>query len=177
MRYGFVLFWCVVVGDSRCIIVQRGGRTVPLSNDHKPNRPDEMRRISALGGKVTFKNIPRVEGVLAVSRALGDMKLHPYVTCEPEFTARRLEPNDLFMVMASDGLWDVMTNEDVGRFVHKKYLTFSRDVGPTASAASPKKYYKQFVYLAKQLCEEASILGSGDNITVQVIDLSSAHES
>jgi len=133
-----------------------------------------MRRISSLGGKVTFKNIPRVEGILAVSRALGDMKLHPFVTCEPEFLSRGIETGDLFMVMASDGLWDVMSNEDVGKFVHKKYLNFSRE---SAKGTSSKNYYKQFVYIAKQLCEEASILGSTDNITVQVIDLSTPTES
>ena len=74
----------------------------------------------------------------------------------------------ILCVIASDGLWDVMSNEDVSKFVYKKYLALS---GPTSKTAN-KKYHKHFVYIAKQLCEEASILGSKDNITVQIIDLS-----
>lgn len=163
------------MGDSRCIVVQRSGKIVELSSDHKPNRPDELSRIEALGGRVSNRFIPRVQGVLAVSRAMGDMELHPYVTCEPEFMSKRIESDDLFMIMASDGLWDVMSNKDVGKFVLKKYLHFSRDF-TSSSHTSSDKYYKQFVYIAKQLCEEASILGSMDNITVQVIDLSTAFE-
>lgn len=55
-------------GDSRCIVVQRGGRAKPMSIDHKPNREDEEKRIVQLGGKVVHWGRWRVQGVLAVSR-------------------------------------------------------------------------------------------------------------
>lgn len=90
-------------GDSRAILVQRGARVVPLSRDHKPSLPDELERITGLGGKVIFWGRWRVEGVLAVSRAIGDAHLKPYVTPEPEVTEWEITEKDHFLVVASDG--------------------------------------------------------------------------
>jgi len=104
------------------VLVQRGGKVVSLSVDHKPNRGDERERILKLGGKITYNkysNIHRVGGVLAVSRAIGDLQLHPYVICEPEIITKTIENQDLFVILASDGLWDVMSNEDVAMFVYR----------------------------------------------------------
>lgn len=141
-----------IVGDSRGILVHRGGSVTPLSFDHCPNRKDEEARIRQLGGRVIHWGRWRVQGILAVSRAIGDVNLHPYVIGDPEILHRALEDGDWFLVLASDGLWDVMRNEDVGRFVMNY-----RD--------------KKFANVARDLCFEALILGSQDNITVQVIDL------
>lgn len=113
-------------GDSRCMIVQRGGRVVPLSIDHKPSREDEEVRIKELGGRVIFWGRWRVEGVLAVSRAIGDMNLKPYVTCDPEIISHTITPDDHYVVLASDGLWDVMTNEEVSTFVTRYNLFFNK---------------------------------------------------
>jgi serine/threonine protein phosphatase PrpC len=60
--------YCGNAGDSRAVISQRG-KAVPLSVDHKPNDPEEMKRIIAAGGWV---DACRVNGNLALSRALGD---------------------------------------------------------------------------------------------------------
>ncbi|URD79301.1 PP2Cc [Musa troglodytarum] len=57
-------------GDSRAVL-SRGGQAVPLSSDHKPDRPDELARIEAAGGRVIYLNGARVHGMLAMSRALG----------------------------------------------------------------------------------------------------------
>jgi protein phosphatase 1L len=92
----------------------------------------------------------RVQGVLAVSRAIGDVALQPYVTAEPELMERNISPDDEFLVLASDGLWDVMRNEEVARLC----LTS-----------------KNFLTVAKELCSEAMIMGSTDNVTALVIDL------
>lgn len=137
-------------GDSRAILIQRGGKVKSLSFDHKPSREDEGKRIRDLGGRVIFWGRWRVEGVLAVSRGIGDVRLKPYVTSEPEITVKAIEENDLYVVVASDGLWDVMQNEEVGRVVIN---------------------HKSFKSLAQALCDEATLLGSTDNITVQVINL------
>ncbi|XP_039066776.1 probable protein phosphatase 2C 75 isoform X2 [Hibiscus syriacus] len=59
-------------GDSRAVLY-RGGKAIPLSFDHKPDRPDELARIEAAGGRVIFVNGARVEGILAMSRAIGKM--------------------------------------------------------------------------------------------------------
>ncbi|KAF2311806.1 hypothetical protein GH714_026815 [Hevea brasiliensis] len=97
-------------GDSRAILC-RGGRAVPLSFDHKPDRPDELARIEAAGGRVIFVNGARVEGILAMSRAIGDKYLKPVVTSEPEITFTKREPEDECLILASDGLWDVLSSE------------------------------------------------------------------
>jgi protein phosphatase 1L len=139
-------------GDSRCIMIQKGGRCRHMSVDHKPNREDEEKRIRQLGGKVVHWGRWRVQGVLAVSRAIGDVALQPYVTCEPEIQEKDIGPEDEYLVLASDGVWDVLRNDDVAKLVW--------------SVAS-----KDFVNVAKMLCSEALIMGSTDNVTAVVVDL------
>ena len=56
------------MGDSRAILIQTNGKSIPLSTDQKPNREDEKKRIQSLGGSVIFWGVWRVEGILAVSR-------------------------------------------------------------------------------------------------------------
>lgn len=137
-------------GDSRAIIVQRMGKVEPLSHDHKPNRPDEMARIKAHGGGVYFHGVWRVQGILAVSRAIGDRNLKAYVTAEPDVVRREITPADKYLVLATDGLWDVMSNEEVGEVL--------------VGMADPQE-------AAARLVEYAFNRGSTDNITVVVIDL------
>lgn len=144
---------CANLGDSRGILVHRSGKTTAVSIDHCPNRADEEARIRALGGRVIHWGRWRVQGILAVSRAIGDVNLHPYVSGLPEIIEKQLDEDDLFLVLASDGLWDVLKNDEVGRFA----LQYRDD--------------KKFANIARDLCFEAIILGSTDNVTVQVVDL------
>jgi serine/threonine protein phosphatase PrpC len=74
----------------------------------QPSRQDEESRIKALGGRVVFWGRWRVEGVLAVSRAIGDINLKPFVTCEPEILAVEMSEDDMFLVLATDGIWCVI---------------------------------------------------------------------
>ena len=67
-------------GDSRCVLSRNGDATA-LTQDHKANRDDEVARVQAAGGHVWWD---RVMGELAVSRAIGDHCLRPYVIPEPE---------------------------------------------------------------------------------------------
>ncbi|BAF11588.1 probable protein phosphatase 2C 30 [Oryza sativa Japonica Group] len=98
-------------GDSRAVLC-RGGAAIPLSCDHKPDRPDELERIHAAGGRVIFWDGARVFGMLAMSRAIGDSYLKPYVICDPEVRVmERKDGEDEFLILASDGLWDVVSNE------------------------------------------------------------------
>lgn len=98
-------------GDSRAVLC-RGGAAIPLSSDHKPDRPDELERIQAAGGRVIFWDGARVFGVLAMSRAIGDSYLKPYVISDPEVRVlERKDGEDEFLILASDGLWDVVSNE------------------------------------------------------------------
>lgn len=113
------------VGDSRCVMC-RGGQTIPMSYDHKPTNPPEQLRIEAAGGSVALS---RVNGDLAVSRALGDYSyknsthLPPeaqQVSPEPEFQVQARDPADQFLILCCDGIWDVMSNEEVSNFYIKK---------------------------------------------------------
>lgn len=98
------------VGDSRAVMCSRG-RVIPLTADQKPDRPDEYNRIRAAGGRVIFWEGARVSGLLAMSRAIGDIYLKPYVISEPEVTMRNRDDMDDFLILASDGFWDVVKNE------------------------------------------------------------------
>ncbi|XP_063236541.1 probable protein phosphatase 2C T23F11.1 [Bacillus rossius redtenbacheri] len=114
--------FCGNVGDSRAIASLNGAVDV-LSLDHKPSNPIERKRIEAAGGWVEFN---RVNGNLALSRALGDFvfkkndKKRPeeqIVTAFPDVEVRDLNEDWEFVVLACDGIWDVMTNEEVVEFV------------------------------------------------------------
>ncbi|KAL1114939.1 hypothetical protein AAG570_007762 [Ranatra chinensis] len=114
--------YCGNVGDSRSIAVV-SGVAVPLSTDHKPNNPDEHKRIINAGGWVEFN---RVNGNLALSRALGDFIFkrnekkraeEQMVTAFPDVLVKNVTKEWEFVVIACDGIWDVMTNEEVAEFV------------------------------------------------------------
>ena len=110
-------------GDSRAVL-SNAGQPVLATEDHKPSNPIERERIQNAGGSVM---IQRVNGSLAVSRALGDFEYknvegkgptEQLVSPEPEFYIReRSLADDQFLVLACDGVWDVMTNEDICNFV------------------------------------------------------------
>jgi len=104
-------------GDSRAVFCQNKN-PILVTEDHKPTSEREMKRIVSLGGMV-LKN--RVQGKLAVSRAIGDYKLNPYVTEIPDvfgpFNWR--DPTYEFLILACDGLWDVMAEQIACDFVRR----------------------------------------------------------
>jgi protein phosphatase 1L len=138
------------VGDSRAVIC-RDGTAVPLSTDHKPNRTDERQRIEDAGGVVMWVGTWRVGGVLAVSRAFGDRLLKRYVVAEPEIQEDTIKEGVDFLVLASDGLWDVVTNDEAVSMV-----------GPVPDPEDA----------ARMLTDEAYRRGSADNITCVIVRFS-----
>ncbi|PIN07876.1 Serine/threonine protein phosphatase [Handroanthus impetiginosus] len=99
-------------GDCRAVS-SRGGVAEALTSDHRPSREDERGRIETLGGFVECRNgVWRVLGSLAVSRGIGDQYLKQWVTAEPETKVLRLEQEHEFLVLASDGLWDKVGNQE-----------------------------------------------------------------
>nr|GMC94215.1 protein phosphatase 2C 37-like [Ipomoea batatas]GMC95992.1 protein phosphatase 2C 37-like [Ipomoea batatas] len=163
-------------GDSRAVLC-RNGVAIPLSVDHKPDRPDELKRIQDAGGYVINWDVPRVGGLLAMSRAIGDSYFKPYVTSEPEVTVTERTGDDECLILASDGLWDVVSNEtacNVARMCLKnaKPPSPSRSPGSdvTVTAAGDS---------SDDACSDASILltklalarHSTDNVSVVVVDL------
>jgi serine/threonine protein phosphatase PrpC len=137
------------VGDSRAVLVTRSAARF-LTEDHVPTRQDEADRIHHAGGGV-FKG--RVNGVLAVSRALGDISLKSAVISTPDVLKLSLSPDDCCLVLATDGLWDFVDEHDV-------YKVLSED-SATLSMAQ----------LAKRLADMAVRLGATDDISVVLVDL------
>ena len=115
MLKGSHLF-CAWVGDSRAVLCRANGEVLQLSQDHKPHRADERKRVQAAGG-VVYNN--RVMGVLGVSRSFGDKELKQWVPADPEVVSVPLRAGDDFLVLACDGLWDVADNDIVSELVRK----------------------------------------------------------
>ncbi|EJC98112.1 PP2C-domain-containing protein [Fomitiporia mediterranea MF3/22] len=105
-------------GDSRSVISVKG-EVKPLSFDHKPLNESEMTRIRNAGGYVEYG---RVNGNLALSRAIGDFEfkknfsLSPeeqIITANPDITEHKITEEDEFLVLACDGIWDCLTSQQV----------------------------------------------------------------
>lgn len=114
--------YCANIGDSRAV-ASVNCHCVPLSYDHKPENPQELRRILAAGGYVLGN---RVNGNLALSRAFGDFHYKGNDQLPPEMQIvsphpdlRTLELNDDldFLIIACDGIWDVLSSEEAVEFV------------------------------------------------------------
>jgi len=163
------------VGDSRGVLC-RGGKALPVSQDHKPNRDIERMRIESLGGRVgtteeeafhpdpskdncpclrqyfsTNRPLRVFPGGLSVSRTIGDisMKGTRLIIPDPEMFTCIIRPYDSFLVLACDGVWDVLDNQPAIDLV--------------------KKYLHDPQTAAKQLAKEAYQKGSTDNISVIVV--------
>jgi len=150
-------------GDSRAFVCQNG--YVSLSTvDHKPSNALERDRIQKAGGTVV---IQRVNGALAVSRALGDFEyksvegrgqLEQLVSPEPDiFVQRRDHDTDQFLIIACDGVWDVFTNQDMCDFVLNR-------LGVTDDLAS----------VCNQIVDTALYKGSRDNISCVLVTFPAA---
>ena len=131
---------CINVGDSRCVMGKfRNDKwySKNLTRDHKPSEPDEMDRIIASGGKVepyrdndgnfvgperVWKKEEDVPG-LAMSRSFGDEVAHTIgVIVNPEIDEYQLLNEDKFIILASDGIWEFISSEEVVNIVKDFYL-------------------------------------------------------
>ncbi|XP_050101797.1 protein phosphatase 2C 7-like [Malus sylvestris] len=157
-------------GDSRAVLC-RGKQAIPLSVDHKPNREDEYERIEASGGKVIQWNGHRVFGVLAMSRSIGDRYLKPWIIPEPEVMVVPRARDDECLILASDGLWDVMTNEEACDVARKRILLWHKKNGATPLAERGTGVDPAAGEAAAYLATLALQKGSKDNISVVVVDL------
>lgn len=142
-------FWAANVGDVRIIMGTDDGALV-LTEDHNPLLEKEKKRIEALGGRVIVYDIPRVQGELAISRALGDAHLKPFVTAVPRIVEGCLGRENDYAIIACDGIWAALAPETV--------LEICRD------SQCPR-------VSAQKILSEALNRGSTDNITVIVLHL------
>ncbi|XP_038893719.1 protein phosphatase 2C 16 [Benincasa hispida] len=157
-------------GDSRAVLY-RGKESMALSVDHKPNREDEYARIESSGGKVIQWNGHRVFGVLAMSRSIGDRYLKPWIIPDPEVMFVPRAKEDECLILASDGLWDVMTNEEVCEVARRRILLWHRKHGASSLADRGTGVDPAAQAAADYLSMLALQKGSKDNISVIVVDL------
>ncbi|KAK1317716.1 putative protein phosphatase 2C 44 [Acorus calamus] len=103
--------WVANVGDSRAVLCERGAAN-QLTVDHEPHM--ERPRIERQGGFVTVfpGDVPRVNGQLAVARAFGDQSLKAHLSSEPDIRHVPIDSTMEFVILASDGLWKVMKNQE-----------------------------------------------------------------
>ncbi|KAI5962198.1 MgPP2CL-1 [Candida pseudojiufengensis] len=136
------------VGDSR-IILCRKGKPYRLSYDHKASDSNEINRIEKSGGLI-LKN--RVNGVLAVTRSLGDTYMKDLVLGKPFTTSTKIDEDDEFLIIACDGVWDVLSDAKACKFVSQCFAK-----GLNTSETS------------KKLCQLAIDNSTMDNVTVMIV--------
>ncbi|KAF8094918.1 hypothetical protein N665_0348s0001 [Sinapis alba] len=143
-------------GDCRAVM-SVGGVAEALSSDHRPSRDDERERIETTGGYVdTFHGVWRIQGSLAVSRGIGDAHLKKWVIAEPETKMLRIDQDHEFLILASDGLWDKVSNQEA--------VDIAR---PFCVGAQ----MKPLLLACKKLVNLSASRGSSDDISVMLIPL------
>ncbi|KCV69636.1 hypothetical protein, variant [Fonticula alba] len=151
--------WIAWAGDSEAVLCRRNdsGTAGPLHAQviteptHKPGDPVEAERVRRMGGEVYGRttNMPRVAGILAVSRAFGNGRFSQYVKPEPTIKSFGLNGSELFIILACDGLWDVITGDEACNFVY-------------ANLEHRSLIVPNLIRLARRL-------GSTDNITISIV--------
>ena len=138
--------WVANAGDAR-VVLSENGKFQRLTVDHKPSLPEERAEIVKRGGLVVQG---RVNGVLAVSRAFGDGSFKPFISAVPYIKHIR-RTNNSYLILACDGVWDVMDDSTAAQFVET---------------------YKNPASSSRQIVNEALRRGTTDNVSVAVVSLS-----
>ncbi|GAB2271140.1 hypothetical protein Dimus_005987 [Dionaea muscipula] len=138
------------VGDCRVVLSRKGVADI-LTNDHLLIREDERTRIEDLGGYVDCHNgVWRVEGSLAVSRAIGDLHLKKWIISEPEVARLQPASDCEFLIMASDGLWNKVDEQEAVGIITRDGVSMQS---------------------CKKLIDTSCSRGNKDDITVMLINL------
>ncbi|CAH8391502.1 unnamed protein product [Eruca vesicaria subsp. sativa] len=100
------------VGDSRAILCRKNDVVKQLTVDHEPEKERDL--VESKGGFISKKpgNVPRVDGQLAMTRAFGDGRLKEHISVRPDIEIVEIHGDTKFLILASDGLWKVMSNEE-----------------------------------------------------------------
>lgn len=151
------------LGDTRATICNEYNIGVQLSLDHKPHLFCERSRINSLGGTITESDgdDPRIGG-MSVSRSFGDLD-NKYICNLPDVFDYMLD-REKFLILACDGVWDVLSNQDAVDFVLNKInqLTTEKKVLSNFKAKSDQN-------IANKLADYAIAKGSTDNISLYII--------
>jgi protein phosphatase 2C family protein 2/3 len=171
-------FTCANTGDSRCVLYDSTSEpsTTDLSRDHKPYDEEERKRIYNAGG---FLQDDRINGNLAVGRSFGDFihkcnfnkgAAEQALVCTPEIMTKVLTKNEekglRFLLIACDGLWDVMTSEEATKYIAKEIDMMKRErESDIINAFDLEDIVKKLMIHAVQ------DLDSGDNVSVLLVKL------
>ncbi|CAG9335735.1 unnamed protein product [Blepharisma stoltei] len=140
------------VGDSRAILISESSCEL-LTKDHVASDLEEQARIEKAGGYVIpVGRIPRVQGTMAITRSIGDQGFKQFLIAEPHVIQREIKESDLFLVLASDGIFNNWDIDGLGNFLRER-----KDV--------------KIELLAEAVAEFAISSGSRDNVTAIIIDL------
>jgi serine/threonine protein phosphatase PrpC len=138
------------VGDSRVVRVGRAA-VESLTRDHRLDAADERARVLRMGARLDPPYVVRGDRGLMMTRSLGDRWFRPVgVIAEPEVGCRAVGPDDVALVAATDGIWDVLDHAEAARVVR----------GAAAAQAA-----------AQALVDAALAAGAADNVTAVVLRL------
>jgi len=166
---------------------QRTWSAAQLSNDHKPEVPREHNRIVAANGRVermvmdragrrggpyrVFLRYAWTPG-LAISRTFGDLLAQEVgVICEPDVKTHKLQPRDRFVVLGSDGVWDVLSNEEVVQMVGALLDKYGDADAIDCSGRVGARAAEELATEAQRRWHEQYAGNSCDDITVMVVML------
>lgn len=149
--------YLINIGDSRAIIFSAEGQILAFTEDHKPDDPAEQERIHEAGGTISKPcagDVLRVENQLAMTRVLGDFAMDKQIVPPmADIVQFPRKSSAAFVVLACDGIWDVMSNEDVAMFVSQRTLKLKLEE------------------IASQLVDECLHRKSTDNMSVYIVKL------
>lgn len=150
----------VNLGDSRMAIVYKNFDSKQITTDHKPDDINEKKRLETMGGDVyqDSEGVCRI-GDLSLSRAFGDEDNAPYISQKPDVFYKTIGADTKFIVMACDGLWDVIESADIGKIIKKIIDT------DTNTNTNTKN-------IAIELANYALLKGSTDNVSIIIIEIS-----
>ncbi len=145
------------LGDCKAVLC-KNNLAIALTRDHRPMWPDEKTRIQNLGGKIKFDGDDWRIKDYSVSRSFGDLNAKPFMSHTPDLYKYKLHAQDKFIVIACDGLWDYMTEQDVINYINDK--CFIQD----------KKNYDNIKTIASDLANFAiKKKNSTDNVSIIIV--------
>jgi len=141
------------IGDSR-LVMKSGDAVYALTKDHNTKHARERTRVFKAGGSIIKDpyGTDRVMGTLNMTRSLGDRSLRPFVSPHPVVSKYTLRGNERYIIIGTDGLWDVLSNQDA-MLITDRYFEAKRQGG--------RKPHN----VARELVNAAIARGSTDNIT------------
>ena len=138
-------------------------KTIQLTYDHRPALLMEKKRIEQLGGRIEYDGYcHRING-LSVSRSFGDVYAKPHISHMPDIYNFKLHPNDKFVIIACDGVWDFVSNEEATNFIHNELRKNKIDKDNHRQSKKNISYNLAKYILAK---------GGSDNISIVICFLS-----